>query len=97
MEAKEKWKAEADRWELTEMADGLYAYKVKLLYACEVNLRACHHCFQNHKISAFQRPSQNNNRRVCPECKFEFSAVRIEPMMAFGSHHRVSPINPSWD
>ena len=31
-------------------------------------MRACHHCFQKHKISVLQRPSQNNNSRVCPAC-----------------------------
>lgn len=90
LEAKVKWETEADRWELTELADGLYAYKVKSPSAAEVNLRACPHCFQKHKVSVFQRPSQNNHRRVCPECGFEFIAVHLESRVAFGSHHGMS-------
>jgi hypothetical protein len=97
LEAEEKWETEANRWQLTELADGLFVYKVKCPIPAEDNLLACHHCFHNGKISAFQRPSQNDNHRVCPECKFEFSAVRVEPMMAFGSDHGRSFIDPTRD
>lgn len=90
-------KAEADRWELTELANELYAYKMKTPTAAEAKVRACHHCFQKHKISMIQRPSQNDHRRVCHECGFQFVAVHLESQIAYGSLHGRSFVDFSRD
>lgn len=81
---REEWKAQKQRYQLTDYGGGTFAYALKPEAAeGEPPHRACPACFQNAQISVLQFKDKNYARQdeyVCPACKTEFAlGPRNEP------------------
>ena len=71
------WEAEKQRYQLTDVGDGVVAYALKQgVETTEATHLLCAHCYQQNKKSHLQPTQELHNRRrvhVCPNCKNRFT------------------------
>jgi hypothetical protein len=97
MEAKEKWEAEVDHWEMREVADGLYGDRVKLPTAPEINLRLVAIVSKNTKSLHFRGHHRTIIVEYVLSVSLNFLLCGSNRRCPFGAHHGKSFIDPTWD
>jgi hypothetical protein len=70
----QRWDAEAARYELRQLADGIFVYAVKPDHkGSEPAHYLCPHCFGQKKRSILQRPGVGYTNYVCHDCKMDIN------------------------
>ena len=78
--ARENWNAEADRYQLVDLASGIPVYALNPDKAGTEPLHyLCPNCFQKQKKSILHRPAVDHANYKCDECSFD---VRPTPAAA---------------
>ena len=80
----EAWSREKDRYQLTEVATGVFAYAIKpKAKGTEPFHLLCPRCYEDSKKSILQFTQnihRGTNVHVCPRCKSEFGVRRGTPL-----------------
>jgi len=85
----ERWDAQAARYELRELADGIFVYALKPEHKGSEPLHyLCPHCFNQKKRSILQRPRAGHKNYVCHDCKMDISPVKSEPFYGIATTPR---------
>lgn len=89
--AYQQWDSEAARYELKELADGIFVYALKPDHkGSEPAHYLCPHCFSEKKRSILQRPRAGYTNYVCHSCKLDISPVKTEPFAGISVPRRRS-------
>ena len=73
----DRWDAEAARYKLLELAEGIFVYALKDEHkGNEPAHYLCAHCFGERKRSILQHPVAGYSKYVCHACKFEVNPVK---------------------
>jgi hypothetical protein len=73
----ERWDAEAARYELRALADGVFVYALKAEHkGKEPEHFLCPHCFAERKRSILNHPRADYSNYVCHACKFDVNPVK---------------------
>jgi hypothetical protein len=73
----ERWHADAARYELRDLADGIFVYSLKAdQRGNEPTHYLCPHCFGERKKSILQRPGAGYTNYVCHACKLDIRPVK---------------------
>lgn len=76
LDEKKAWAATAGKYELRELADGIFVYALKAgPSGSEPAHYLCPHCFQDRKVSIMHRPGVGWTNFVCHVCKLEVRPV----------------------
>lgn len=79
----ETWNAEKEKYQLTDVGDGVVAYRLKEdMETGEAPHLLCANCYQNGKKSFLQATQELRMRRrvhLCPACKTEFVFSYVQP------------------
>lgn len=88
----QRWDTEAARYELRELAPGIFAYALKPEHkSTEPEHYLCPHCFGEKKRSILQHPRAGYTNYACHACKFEINPVKQS--IAFATVKRRDPYN----
>jgi hypothetical protein len=83
----QQWGAEAARYELRQLADGIFVYALKAEHKeGQPDHFLCPHCFEQKKRSILQHPVAGYANYMCHACKFEIVPVR--PAVGFATVQR---------
>jgi hypothetical protein len=83
----ERWDAEAARYELRTLADGIFVYALKAEHkGSEPEHFLCPHCFGKRKRSILHHPGAGYTNYVCHACKFDVNPAK--PSFAWASVNR---------